>query len=312
MQLDVERSSEHIAVCICTRERPQMLERIIRSYAQLHHPAGVAVSLVIIENDSAPACEGVVQQLAAELGIEVHYCHEPRLGIPCARNRALDEAQSLGASHLAFADDDEWFQTDWLLAFWRCRETLGQDAVLKGPVVSVLPDELPAYYAQFYYARRPATGTRLETCATNNVLIPLSFIQRHQLRFDEARPFAGGSDTIFFNRAVRKGMVILACQEAFIYEEVTADRGRISWLINRYFRNGVVWGQYQCEDLGRNRFWTALQQVPKLIYKSISCLVQLMLLRHERALKACLKASWQAGRAAGCFGLHVKSYKSVS
>ena len=311
MHTDVERSSEHIAVCICTRERPQMLERIIRSYAQLHHPAGVAVSLVIIENDSAPACEGVVRQLATELGIEVHYCHEPRLGIPCARNRALDEAQSLGASHLAFADDDEWFQPDWLLAFWRCRETLGQDAVLQGPVVSVLPPGVPEYYAAFYYTGRHPTGTALEKCATNNVLMPLDLICRHGLRFDESRPLAGGEDTIFFRQAYRAGVAMLACEEAVIYEEVVADRTSVSWLIKRNFRIGATWGNYQTEQLRRNRLTAALSQLPKLVLRAVKVLLFTVTFRPKKGLASILEVARISGRILGCFGVQISAYKQV-
>ncbi len=58
------------------------------------------------------------------------YRHQPQRGIPQARNAALDAARELGATHVAFIDDDETAAPDWLAALWAAMVESGADAVL--------------------------------------------------------------------------------------------------------------------------------------------------------------------------------------
>ena len=311
MLIEENCNTAHIAVCVCTRERPHMLDRIMRSYADLLFPKDVKVTLVIIENDLKANCRDQVMQLAKDLELSVSYYCETRLGIPFARNRALDAAQSINASHIAFADDDEWFQPEWLLAFWRCREVFGKEVILQGPVISVLPPGVPEYYSEFYYTGSYTTGTILSKCATNNVLIPLEAVSRHQLRFDESRPFSGGEDTVFFNKANDLGIVMRACEEAYIYEEVMIARTRMSWLIRRNFRIGATWGNYQTEEMKRNSFIASGSQVPKLIIRFTYSALFLIALNKKNMKKWFLKFVRTSGRIIGCFGFQLEVYREV-
>lgn len=302
----------HIAVCICTRKRPVMLERIIRCYAGLIVPPFTKLSLVIVENDILPACKALVSRLSERLEIAIHYRHEPRIGIPYARNKALDAADEIAATHLAFVDDDEWFDPNWLSEFWRYRETLSDEAVLQGPVISVLPPDTPAYYAQFYYTGRHKTGTMLKNSATCNVLIPLEPIRKHALRFDEIRPLAGGEDTIFFHRAHQAGIPMLACEEAQVYEEVPAERARLAWLLKRNFRVGATWGNCQKEIFHRSAIIVVASQLPNLIVRLVKVLVFAVSFRQKELIGPLLGVAKISGRMLGSVGFQIDMYKKMN
>lgn len=94
-------------VAICTRDRPEQLERLLRSLAsQSLHPHEVLIV------DNAPASE-LTRQLVTREFPTFRYVREPVPGLDFARNRALREATG---AVLAFIDDDAVANKDWVEA----------------------------------------------------------------------------------------------------------------------------------------------------------------------------------------------------
>ena len=100
-----------IDIGICTFRRPQ-LEQTLRSLAGLHVPAGVALRIVVADNDSTQSARATVQALAAHLPFEIRYVHCPASNISLARNACLEAASG---DFLIYMDDDqEVASSDWL------------------------------------------------------------------------------------------------------------------------------------------------------------------------------------------------------
>ena len=94
-------------VAICTRDRPELLERLLHSIAgQSREPHEVLVV------DNAPATERT-RELVSEKFPTCRYVREPVPGLDFARNRALREATG---TVLAFIDDDAVADRDWVEA----------------------------------------------------------------------------------------------------------------------------------------------------------------------------------------------------
>jgi glycosyltransferase involved in cell wall biosynthesis len=96
-------------VAICTRERPEDLERTLTAVrAQQGRPFDVIVV------DNAPATDRTLRVVRQHE--RVRYIREPRLGLNVARNRALAEAST---DLVAFTDDDAAPDPGWLPALMR-------------------------------------------------------------------------------------------------------------------------------------------------------------------------------------------------
>ncbi|HXW03666.1 MAG TPA: glycosyltransferase [Vicinamibacterales bacterium] len=96
-------------VAICTRDRPQDLERTLHAVTAQRHD-GFDVLVV----DNAPASEAT--RRVVERFPKARYVREPRPGLNVARNRALHESC---ADIVAFTDDDAAPEPDWLGALVR-------------------------------------------------------------------------------------------------------------------------------------------------------------------------------------------------
>ena len=105
----------NVAVGVITRKRPRGIARLLESISALHRAqdgAGtVRVTLIVVENDISSALS---EPLSCK--VPIHYVLEPKVGIPCARNRVIKEALLLDPrpEWLAFVDDDETVEPNWL------------------------------------------------------------------------------------------------------------------------------------------------------------------------------------------------------
>jgi succinoglycan biosynthesis protein ExoM len=225
-----------VSVCIATFRRPEGLARLLESLARLKLPTGLVVEIVVVDNDAAGGAREAAAA-AAPLPESVRWFVEPEPNIAVARNRAVDEARG---RWVAFVDDDEVVDENWLAAFWRQLERDGGDGLF-GPVLPRLERvvtpwlELDAFYAQ----PRHASGSLLEGSQTftNNALVRGSLCRAH--RFDPAWGRTGGSDVECLGRMRAAGARFRWCDEAIVHELVPPARHRLGWLTQRAFRGGV-------------------------------------------------------------------------
>src|SRR5690606_28034812 len=274
-------------------------------------PAGITVRVSVIDNAADESARAVVDAYRCTGKFSADYVVEPRRGIPCARNRALDHAQRMEAAYLAFIDDDEWVTPEWLSELLNCSRQMGTDSVISGAVKSVVPDGVSQHISYFFTREKGGrTGDRLEACATNNVLIPMAVVVRYGLRFDESNPLAGGTDTIFFVNAVRHGVAIYKCKKALVYEHVPLSRANLRWLAKRKYRAGITDAGRKIQK-GRKPIAIFFSATVSIVLQSLLCLTGLALLQRRRANRAWLKVSKSAGTIMGLLGREVESYREI-
>jgi succinoglycan biosynthesis protein ExoM len=226
-----------IVVTLCTRERPRQLIECLNSLFEQQLPPGVLLTLVIIENDTRDYMRKMVEDLANRRGsIPVIHAHEPRLGIPIARNRALAVALEHNPDWIGFIDDDEVAAPDWIKCFVAAATTVPCD-VLQGPVEYRYPASTPS--AMLYPVRKhKPTGGILRTAATSNTFMRAHIARSDGLgiRFNEAMRFTGGSDSEYFYRAADLGARIHWMNEAVVYEDMPVNRTTLAWQLERSWR----------------------------------------------------------------------------
>ncbi|WP_043675193.1 glycosyltransferase family 2 protein [Clavibacter michiganensis] len=239
-----------LVVAILTYRRPDdiraVLPLVAAQAAELREAAEAdptlprSVRIVVVDNDPAGGAGAIVEDAAADSAAPIAYVHEPTPGISAARNRALDEAGH--DDLLVFLDDDERPDPGWLAALVRARHATGSAGVA-GPVRSEHEVEPDAWVRAggFFVRRRPATGTRLEVAATNNLLLDLRAVRAAGLRFDVDLGTQGGEDTLFTRQLVASGGLLTWCAEAGVVDVVPRERTTRRWVVLRAFSSGNSW-----------------------------------------------------------------------
>jgi glycosyltransferase involved in cell wall biosynthesis len=230
----------NIAVCVLTYKRPDGLAKLLDALTRQHHAPERphALSVVVVDNDAAASASDVAASFTGTGAYDLHYVVEPRQGIPLARNRALDSVPPV-TDLVCFIDDDEWPVDEWLDAMLEVRAGTGADCIY-GPVEPVYPANPPPFFvrARVFDRKRNADGARIGYAASNNVMIDLDFVSRHALRFEEKMRFTGGTDYLFFNRAIRRGLKVHWADRALVHDIVPAGRLTWKWVLQRQFRLG--------------------------------------------------------------------------
>lgn len=235
-----------VAVCVCTRRRPQSLDRLLASLSgQRFEGEPPEVELVVVDNDPDATARPVVDAWSGRIGWPARYAVESRRGIPRARNRALEEVPG-GTDVVAFVDDDEWAAPRWLDHLLEGLRRHGAD-VATGPRLPLYPEEVPEWIARarLFRGNRHRTGQEVPIAYTHNVAFRAGILGELEHGFDTDLTDVGGSDTEFFHRVRALGRTIVWVDEAAVFEPVPEGRASARWLLRRFFRYGTTAGLLQ-------------------------------------------------------------------
>ncbi|ANM11799.1 MULTISPECIES: glycosyltransferase family 2 protein [unclassified Rhizobium] len=229
-----------IAVGVLTYRRLDGIAKLLDVMTrQIRHPARpYHLTMVIVDNDAAGSAKATVESFGQTGAYDLIYVVEQNQGIPFARNRALDSAPP-GTDLFCFLDDDEWPVDGWLDAMLETREKNRADCVY-GPVQPVYPENPPEYFirARVFERKKNIDGQRIGYAASNNVMFDYPLIRAWNLRFEEKMRFTGGTDYLFFNQAIRRGMKIFWADKALVHDIVPANRMTWKWVLQRQYRLG--------------------------------------------------------------------------
>jgi succinoglycan biosynthesis protein ExoM len=194
--------------------------------------------VVVVDNSNGGTERDEVAALVRQ-NAPVSYVHEPRSGIPFARNAALDVALSLDPAWIAFLDDDEVAPLGWLSRLVQVGKLTGAD-VVHGAVVSARAAEVADLAASWSPSDAPPQGRRTKKAATNNVLFRSWIVAGPvRLRFDEHMHETGGSDGEFFMRVSDAGARMVRTNDAPVFEERSEERETPARQRLRAFRVGA-------------------------------------------------------------------------
>ncbi len=262
-----------VAICIPTFRRPEGLRKLLASLDQLTFtrvpPPGIRV--FVIDNDAADPLGHRIGDIGTWTRHPLDYRVEPSQGLVHARNAALAAVDS-SFDAIAFIDDDEWAEPQWLDALLEKFVTT-QAAVVHGPVRPVFETE-PAQWMRLdrYFEVGPFDdGARLTTAASGNCLLSKAVLDRLGLTFDLRFNMSGGEDVAFFDRLVAHGEVIVAAADAVAYETIPAARISTAWILRRRFRSGHTLGAISLASAHRGR---QVQRVVKSLQRIGFGLVQ--------------------------------------
>lgn len=238
--LDLRAADEalpHIAVCVCTYQRPQALKRLLRHLEGQLTEGLFTWSVVVVDNDRSRSAEAAVAEIGAGFPMSLQYDVEPRRNIALARNRTVAIARG---AYLALIDDDEFPAPDWLLILYRNLVAYGVDGVL-GPVIRHFDQAPPRWFkkSRIYDRRVNPTGMAVywKEARTGNALVKAR-IMTDAMPF---RPeFRAGEDQDFFRRKIEEGFSFIWCAEARVYETIPPARWKRVYVLRKAVLQGAT------------------------------------------------------------------------
>jgi succinoglycan biosynthesis protein ExoM len=193
-----------------------------------------------VDNDGDDPAVADATEAGRAAGLDIRLVVERRPGISAARNRAFEEAATLGAAFLAMLDDDEWPDPGWLGALLARQRATGAD-VIGGVVRPVFPPSAAALepFARFWSVLPQERDGRPFVHATSSFLIRLDALRDvPRPLFDDRYGLSGGGDLVFFSRLFDRGVAMAWACDAVAREEVPPARASWSWIEGRRFRVG--------------------------------------------------------------------------
>ena len=238
-------SKREIDICICTFQRPHIVETL-KSLAAMNIDPDWSLRAIIADNDETSSSKESVEEAAKSLPFPLTYLHAPARNISIARNACLDESKAL---LVAFIDDDEIVEKNWLAEMLQRLDETNAHAVI-GPVKAIYEENCPDWVKEGDYHSRAAVYVKDEiiTGYTANVLFDQTSKPFKDRRFRLELGQTGGEDSTFLKAAYKDGAKIEYAENAMITEVIPHNRTTFKWLLNRRFREGQTHGMMLVEE----------------------------------------------------------------
>lgn len=244
-----------VLVCVTTCLRPKMLAALLESLAATKLPPAHEVRLLVLDNDANKSAEAVFA--GQTFPFSARYAVEPTRGLCAVRNRALDEAKAEKADFLAFVDDDQTVDENWLCALLDGMEESGADAI-NGFVEDIYENGKP-WWVRPNKMQREAGVKKVH----DGLAIGLSLMKSRlfwDLRFDMRFNFVGAEDYDYSTRALRRGFVMAVTGKAYAKSIVPPEGATL----RNYFR--TQWQRqtgYVLSHRLADGYWKTLRFLPK-------------------------------------------------
>lgn len=164
---EASHSALTLDVVIPTFRRKLLLEKALRSLFKARHPQGLAIRLLVVDNNSGDGTDAVVTQMQDEANVPLVYVLETRQGLSHARNAGIAAST---ADLIGFIDDDEQVLDDWFETIQREFQDPELDFI-GGPYlpdwVCEAPDWLPPGYHSAIGAIPPRPRASFDTFEGN-------------------------------------------------------------------------------------------------------------------------------------------------
>lgn len=227
-----------ITVMIPTFRLPQGLKIAAESIISQTGIDLTTIELVIIDNAPEAPSRDVAEALKAKAPFPVIWVHEPRPGVANARNAGVAVAKG---AFVAFLDDDEEAEPDWLAALMAAEAETKADVIF-GAVHTRLPEPAPtprAYFERFFGRSHDGPDGLIDDYyGVGNALFRTKTALAFSPPFDlEANEFGGEDDTLF-RRLQRAGGTFAWASTAKVWEIVPPARARWAYTLRRSFAHG--------------------------------------------------------------------------
>ncbi len=235
-----------VSIIVLSYDRVHLLERTLRACLDQRVPNGMNYEIIVGDNHPDQLAKDLVRRLAAEATVPLRYTANAERNISVMRNAAVRAA---AGKAIAFVDDDEAPEAEWLANLYQCLERTGADAVFgpKYPEFEIghAPDwDREGWYftldfrqpadspiAMFGRLRRKGKGL-----GTGNSMFRVATCLSDEEPFKVSFGNAGGEDTELLFRLAREGRRFVWCPTARVREYIMQTRTSIDYIRTRLMR----------------------------------------------------------------------------
>ena len=237
-----------VTVILCTYNRAMWLRNVLDCLLRLRTDGAFTFEIVVVDNASTDDTPQIVADVIREAPLPMRYLRESHPGPSAARNRGIAAARG---AWLAFVDDDELADPNWLFELLRMAEHK-RVRVVGGAVQLVLSEGDPSAVPPALESVLVPGGRRDSACRytpqyalnSGNQMLASSV-------FDEIGMYSekwteGGEDTDLFSRIYAAGIEAWYTPTAVVRHLVPSYRlspGYLQWLSLRqgWTRRGKMW-----------------------------------------------------------------------
>ena len=232
-------------VVVPTYNRSQLLQLTLASLLRAPVPAGLEVTVLVVDNNSKDDTAAIVEQVQATANLSVRYLRETKQGLSHSRNAGIAGGQG---ELIGFIDDDEEIEEHWYEVIAR---EFRDPAVrfIGGPYLpnweAPAPDWLPpGYHAVIGASPDKPRGWYGEDFP--GILIGGNAVVRREV-FDEVGPYStrlgrsgkgllSEEDAEFYRRLMKAGLRGVYVPELAIFHFIPKQR-----LTRSYHRRWAYW-----------------------------------------------------------------------
>lgn len=238
-----------ISVVLSTRNRGQMLARVLEAHRRLLSP-GVGYRHVVVDNGSTDHTPALLAEAARTLP-HLAVLREPQPGKSRALNLALGGV--LDSDLVVFTDDDALPEPDWLQRLWAAAAARPDTSLLGGTIRLSWPASPPAWLSEW--------GIPLDVCyaattrhtdgpiAPQQLWGPNFAVRGHVLReghrFNEdigpngTGKYPMGCEVEFNTRLGELGHRAWFVSDAVVHHLVRSEQMTLPWVLQRAFSCGL-------------------------------------------------------------------------
>lgn len=217
-----------ICVAVCTHDRPEDLASLLRALQP--QVRSLSAKLLVVDNGRQSAGDVVAAESA-----EITYIRLSEPGLVNARNAALRESLKTNPRLIAFIDDDEVPDPNWLQALATCIEQDNAD-ICCGPLRPSFDVPPPSWAEQGGFFAK--SGRHI---GTGNMMFRASILPPAEAQwFQPAFARVGGEDEELFSRLITQGARFATAYDAWVTERVPASRLSLDYIKRTGLRDGVI------------------------------------------------------------------------
>lgn len=248
-------ASPDITVVVCTYNRAERLHDALNSLMHQDTEGQFSYGVVVVDDASTDATPDTVRDAAARSPMPIRYVRGSGTGIACARNKGIKESSS---DWIAFFDDDQVAQPNWLNELFTCAMRTGADVAggslrlnLSNEKISKISNICRALLGETGGKGKPHKYGRRTFPSGGNMLVKATVFQIVGV-FDELTT-RGGEDTEFAVRLRRTGLKVWFTPTAIARHYVPAYRLQESYLLWLSLRFGDNFAYRDFRELGLAR-----------------------------------------------------------
>jgi len=245
-------------VIVPTYNRQDLLPLSLNSLFAADVPAGLEVSVTVVDNNSTDGTRQVVESFKERFGERIQYCFEKQQGRSHALNAGIN---ATSGDLVGIIDDDEEVDRNWINAAFEAFSTKDLDFI-GGPYIphwsATPPDWLPREYGGVVGwvdggdKEVPFDRNYPGILMGGNVVLKRSILEKVGLyttwlgRTDKG--LLTGEDEELYGRLLASGAKGMYLPQMMIYHHVTPER-----LTKSYFRRWCFWRGVSLGLLDRTR-----------------------------------------------------------